>query len=136
MLRISIILTFIILFSLTALSNAQYEPAPKVKEMVFCTALEDRQPVGADSIFTDTVDVVYCFTKMVGAEDTTAIFHVWYYNEEEKARVELAVKSKSWRTWSSKQILRDWDGIWRVDILSSTGKMLRSKEFLVKPTTD
>lgn len=136
MLRISIILTFIILFSLTALSNAQYEPTPKVKEMVFCTAVENRQPVGADSIFADTVDVVFCFTKMVGAQDTTSIFHVWYYNEEEKTRVELAVKSKSWRTWSSKQILREWDGIWRVDILTSTGKLLRSKEFLVKPTTD
>ena len=126
----------VVLFTITALSNAQYEPTPKVHEMVFCTAVEDRQPVGADSIFADTVDVVFCLTKMVGAPDTTTIFHVWYFSNEEKAKVELAVRSESWRTWSSKRILREWDGIWRVDILSSTGKLLRSKEFLVKPTTD
>jgi hypothetical protein len=46
----------------------------------------------------------------------------------------IPVRSSSWRTWSSKRILKEWQGIWRVDILLPGGKLLISKEFLVKPT--
>jgi hypothetical protein len=70
---------------------------------------------------------------VAGAADTTAITQVWYYNDREIARVELAVKSASWRTWSSKKILPEWQGIWRVDVLSPDGEVLRSGSFAVKP---
>ncbi len=105
-----------------------------IQEMVFCRSIEEREPVDSDSLFTDTVGQVYCFTKVTGATDTTTIYHVWYHEDEEMARVELTVRSSPWRTWSSKQILKEWDGIWRVDILLPEGRLLRSKEFLVKPT--
>jgi len=105
-----------------------------IQEMVFCRSIEERKPVDADSLFADTVGKVYCFTRVTGATDTTTIYHVWYHEDEEMARVELTVRSSPWRTWSSKQILKEWNGIWRVDILLPEGRLLRSKEFLVKPT--
>jgi len=105
-----------------------------IQEMVFCRSIEEREPVDPDSLFTDTVGQVYCFTRVTGAADTTTIYHVWFHEDEEMARVELAVGSSPWRTWSSKQILESWDGIWRVDIILPEGRLLRSKEFLVKPT--
>ena len=105
-----------------------------IQEMVFCRSIEEREPVDTDSLFADTVGQVYCFTRVTGATDTTMIYHVWYHEDEEMARVELTVRSSPWRTWSSKQILKEWDGIWRVDILLQEGRLLRSKEFLVKPT--
>jgi hypothetical protein len=110
--------------------------AVDVADIVFCTSIEERVPAQPDSIFFDSVEKVYCYTRIVGAADTTSIYHVWYHEDEEKARVELAVRSNDWRTWSSKTILGGWTGLWRVDVLLPDGKLLRSKEFLVKPTTE
>lgn len=104
--------------------------------MVFCTAVENREAVGVDKIFPDTVERVYCFTRITGAADTTTVSHVWYHGDEEKAKVNLSVRSKSWRTWSSKLILKEWEGVWRVDVLSSNGRLLASKEFIIKPEAD
>lgn len=114
-------------------ANAQEAPGVTVEEMVFCTAVQDRAPSLPDTAFASTVENVWCFVKVVGAADTTSITHVWYYNDREMSRVELAVKSASWRTWSSKMILPEWLGVWRVDVLSPAGDVLKSGAFSVKP---
>ena len=131
MIRISVV-TALLLF-VAASAGAQ---TIEVEEMVICASVEERAPVQPDSIYHDTVERVFCYTRITGAADSTSIFHVWYHEEVEKARVELAVRSLDWRTWSSKKILGEWTGIWRVDVLLPDGKLLRSKEFLVKPTTE
>ncbi|MCX5752763.1 MAG: DUF2914 domain-containing protein, partial [Candidatus Krumholzibacteria bacterium] len=41
--------------------------------------------------------------------------------------------SASWRTWSSKKILPEWQGTWRVDVLAPDGEVLKSGSFAVKP---
>jgi hypothetical protein len=112
---------------------AQGAPGLTVEEMVFCAAVQDRVPSLPDTAFASTVENVSCFVKVVGAADTTAITQVWYFNDREMSRVELAVKSASWRTWSSKKILPEWQGIWRVDVLSPGGEVLRSGSFAIKP---
>ena len=104
----------------------------KIEDMEFCTGIESWAPVGTGKEFPATVAKVYCFTRVNGAAESTEIVHVWYFNDEEKARVPLSVKSNSWRTWSSKRILESWTGKWRVDVLAADGKLLRSSEFLVE----
>jgi hypothetical protein len=120
-----------LLFIICSSAGAQ---SINIQEMAFCRSIEEREPVDPDSLFSDTVGQVFCFTRITGVTDTTTIYHVWFHEDEEKARVELSVRSTPWRTWSSKLILKEWDGIWRVDILLPGGRLLRSKEFLVKPT--
>jgi hypothetical protein len=112
---------------------AQTEPGIKIEEMVFCTAVQDRAPSGIDTAFASTVENVCCFVRVTGAADTTSITHVWYYVDREVARVELAVKAQSWRTWSSKRIAPEWQGTWRVDVLGPSGDVLKSQTFAVKP---
>lgn len=104
----------------------------KIEDMEFCTGIDSWAPVGAGKIFRSTVGKVYCFTRVIGADEPTEIVHVWYFNDEEKARVTLAVRSKNWRTWSSKRLLEYWTGKWRVDVQTADGKLLRSSEFLVE----
>lgn len=104
-----------------------------VEEMIFCTAIEERQPAGVDTMFANTVERVYCYSKVEGAKDTVTVFHVWYHNDQEMAKVELTIKGKSWRTWSSKRIMEEWQGKWKVDIVTSNGDILKSKEFTIKP---
>jgi len=102
-----------------------------VEELSFCRAIEDREPVEVDTIFLNIVGRVYCFTKITGAVEPVTISHVWYLNDQETARTVLEIKSKNWRTWSSKKILKGWMGNWRVDVVSSDGVVLAGKEFTV-----
>jgi hypothetical protein len=116
-----------------AAASAQEGSGLAVEEMVFCASVQNRAPSLPDTAFASTVENVYCFVRVTGAADTTAITHVWYYNDREMSRVELPVKSANWRTWSSKKILPEWLGTWRVDVLGPGGEVLKSGSFVIKP---
>jgi len=131
MFKLSIIALFIFWVVFTAVAFAQDTQQLKVENMEICSAVEDRQPTGADTTFSATLEELYCFTKLVGAEGETSVSHVWYMGDEEKAKVDLSVKSENWRTWSSKKIIPEWAGSWRVDVVSADGEILASKEFTV-----
>ena len=87
----SIIFVFFFVFQ----CFAQSQEALNIEEMVFCTAIEERQPIGIDTVFAAGVERIFCYTKITGAEDTTDISHIWYFNAEEVANVTLSVKSKN-----------------------------------------
>lgn len=128
--------TFLLLFLLFSASFAQEKAGVSVVEMEFCAGLENRQPVGASSQFFNAIDRIYCYTRIQGAAETTTVRHVWYFDGQEKADVELPVRSSSWRTWSSKRMLLKWAGVWRVDVVTADGTVLLSKEFVYKPMTE
>ena len=120
----------LIVFFLSSMIFAQ-DGNLSIAEFVFCEKVDSLNPVNVDTVFYNTIEKVCCFTKVKGAEDTTRISHVWYYNNEEMANVELPVRSMSWRTWSSKQILPEWTGLWRVDIVNAAGNVIDSKSFTI-----
>jgi hypothetical protein len=120
---------FLLIFA--ALVSAQ-EAALSVDQMDFCTAVEEREPVGVDTVFSADVERIFCFTKISGVEEATTVSHVWYHGDKEMARLELSVKADGWRTWSSKRIVPEWTGSWRVEVLSETGDLLLSKSFIVQ----
>ena len=115
----------------TAPAAAQEQPALVLEEIQMCTAVEDRQPSGVGTVFPDSLDKLYCFTKIAGAEDTTYVYHVWYFGNDEIARVKLPVKAKSWRTWSSKK-LNMLLGKGHVEIVSESGNILGKAEFEIQ----
>jgi hypothetical protein len=97
-----------------------------------CTAVEDREPVGAGETFPATVEKLYCHTLVEGAEEPTAVTHVWYRGDEILAEVILSVNSPHWRTWSSKRIIESWTGAWRVEILDEAGELITSLAFNIQ----
>lgn len=107
-----------------------------VEKMIICTGIEDMLPVGESTQFFESVERIYCYTRISGAADTLDVTHVWFFGDEEKARVPLTIKSASWRTWSSKKMLDGWAGVWRVDILGPDGEVLFSREFVYKPVDE
>jgi hypothetical protein len=121
----------VVIFLLPVLAVAQETPTITIEDIQICTSIENRQPVGADTSFAKDIGQLYCFTKLSSDQDTTSIFHVWYYNDKEMFRIELDVKAKTWRTWSSKMIIDIWIGEWRVDVLSSDGNILTTKQFTI-----
>lgn len=114
-------------------SFGQEEAGLEVGEIVFCTGIENRQPTGSNTQFFGSVERIYCFTRILGAAEETSVYHVWYYGDEEKAAVELPVRSQSWRTWSSKRIPDDLSGAWRVEVRDVEHRLIASGEFIYKP---
>jgi hypothetical protein len=117
------------------------EPAGEMKEAAqlgvsvaaICKNVVDREPVDAGISFAAAVGKLYCFTKIIGAESPTQITHVWYFDGNERARVDLAVNGASWRTFSSKIIQEHELGAWRVDVMDAEGNVLKTLEFEVTP---
>jgi hypothetical protein len=103
----------------------------EVDRIAVGTAIEDREPVNAAESFSPDVGRLWCFSKITGTESETTIVHVWYHQDVERARVELPVRSKAWRTWSSKRIMPQWTGQWRVVVEDSEGNTIGETKFTV-----
>jgi len=103
----------------------------EIARVAIARAVENREPVDAGEEFPPDAERLFCFVEVRGAETETQIQHVWYWEGREMARIELPVRSARWRTWSSKRILEEWTGSWRVDILDMGGATLGSASFTV-----
>jgi hypothetical protein len=103
-----------------------------VQEMKFCTDIVDRVPVGAGDNFSGSLEKIYCYTEVANTGEPVQISHAWYYNDQKVGEVFLNIgKSSAWRTWSSKKILKSWTGQWKVEVLSPSGEVLETKDFIV-----
>ena len=110
-------------------STAQETASLEVAVAAMCTDVVDREPVDAGNTFEVSLGKVYCFTTIIGAHSPTEITHVWYFGDSERARVNLAIKASSWRTYSSKRIQMHEIGDWHVDVLGSEGELLKTLQF-------
>lgn len=113
--------------------KAQGTSSIEVAVAVICRDIVDREPVDVGNSFGPSVSKLYCFTKIIGAQNPIKISHVWYFGDSERAKVNLSVKSSSWRTKSSKKIQSHEIGDWRVDVLGPEGKVLRTIQFKITP---
>lgn len=107
-----------------------------IEEGVICRDVRRRRPLVAGTSFEASVNKLYCFTKVVGAERPVEISHVWYFGGTKVATVNLSVKSFSWRTYSSKVIHPQYIGAWHVDVLGPDGEVLRTLQFRITPQKD
>ncbi len=118
--------------SAAALDDSLSLVSPRVREMAFCATMKDRAPIGVADTLPADISRVFCFTRIVGAEDTTSVTHVWYYGDRKMAEVELPVRSSNWRTWSSKRVLPSWKGEWRVEVIAADSTVIHKKSFFLK----
>ncbi len=114
-------------------SEVQQAAQLEVSVAAICKDVIDREPDGYGTSFPVSVGKLYCFTKITGALSPTQITHVWSFDGNERARVDLAVNAASWRTYSSKIIQPHELGAWSVDVLDSGGNVLKRLEFEVAP---
>lgn len=103
-----------------------------VEESAIALDVIDRMPVGSDSTFVASVGRVYCWTLVAGAEGEGAIHHVWFHGDQEMADIELRIGGSPWRTWSSKAIVPEWTGAWRVEVRDSAGNVIETIRFTVQ----
>jgi len=114
---------------------AEEESTLVLEKIAICSAVEDKQPQGVGTVFADDLDKIFCFTKIVGALDTTLVKHVWYLGDNELVSVDLPVKSASWRTWSSKLVDMGL-GKGHVEIVSEGGDVLGKADFEIQAAAE
>lgn len=120
----------LITFGGPALSQERSEkPGLAIVRDGIATGITHREPVGAAAVFPPSVGHLYYFTEVQGATGPTHITHVWYYKAQKVAEVPLPVEAHRWRTWSQKQIPRDWVGPWKVEAVGPEGEILASETF-------
>ena len=125
-------LTTIILYQVVTI-KAQEAGAVEVAEAVICRDVVDREPIDVGDSFEVTVAKLYCFTKIVGAQEEIEIAHVWYHGDVERARINLSIRAANWRTWSSKIIQAHEIGDWHVDVIGPDDEVLETLEFEITP---
>ena len=121
----AILVSFMFVFAATAATAADIQ----VEDAAVCTDVVDRQPVDSGTSFSASTGRLYCFTRIVGAQDPTQVVHAWYFGDEERARVTLSVGGSNWRTYSSKQLQEHEIGAWRVEVLDADGNLLETVAF-------
>ncbi|MBZ4672406.1 DUF2914 domain-containing protein [Deferribacterales bacterium Es71-Z0220] len=103
-----------------------------ISRMAIATDIVDREPVGVSETFSANIGKLYCFTEVQTDKFPTKVVHIWLYDNNIIAEVPLEVNSNKWRTYSSKRILPNWEGDWKVEIYAEDGKLIGSKSFTVK----
>ncbi len=114
---------------------AQAAPADtllSVESMSFCAGVEEREPVGEGTEFTTDIGTIFFWSNVLNAGEETSVEHVWYLKGEEKARVTLPTKYPRNRVWSSKIVPPEWEGEWKVEVVSESGQVLGVKYCVVK----
>lgn len=130
--KVAVITIVGVALPILALSQERSQPGEEslqVARDVLTTEVVDREPIDAATVFPPSVGLVFYFTEVQGADTFTEITHVWYYGNDEMARVTLSVDGPRWRTWSSKRILENWTGSWRVEAVDADGNVLSSQTF-------
>ena len=109
-----ILLTITLLLCIIPLiTNAQ------VTRSQLTSGIEQREPTdtlqGDIAVASEEVKTLFLFShisNMAGKQ----IIHRWFYKDREMATVTLQIGSNNWRTYSSKRIMPQWQGQWKVQI--------------------
>jgi hypothetical protein len=109
----------------------QAEPF-SVARFVVCENVQNRAPVNVTDIFPAGTETVYCFLEARDIPVATEVNMVWYFEEQELARVPLAIgQGPRWRTYASKTTLGR-KGNWKVYLLDSAENILATVQFVLE----
>jgi hypothetical protein len=116
---------------LLAVPAALWAASVQVQDVSIGTGVYDRVPTGVSSYFDSSVGKLYAFTRVIGAEGDTRVYHKWYHEDVLVADVTLTVRSGNWRTWSTKNVQPEWTGDWRLVVVSENGSILETIKFAI-----
>jgi len=105
----------------------------KVSRAVLTTDVVDREPVNVlknDVKLAQISNSLSFFSELRNMQGQT-VRHQWYYQDQQLASIELAVNSPRFRTYSTKNIMPEQLGDWRVEVIDAEGNLLAQKEFRI-----
>lgn len=120
----------ILSFFLFVISSVSVFAEVSFSNAVIALGVENLVPFEVGETFNASVGRVFCFVRVVDGEPM--IKHLWYYEDKLMAEVALDIKSRAYRTYSSKKIVPGWRGNWRVDLVASEGNVIQSVYFAIE----
>ena len=119
---------FLVLLFLSSISFAQ---EVSIIDYALTTGIKNKDPVNRLDSFPNTVKRIYLWTKVKALNPPTYIYHVWYYEGKEMARIRLYIKYPIFRTWSFKTLMPQWIGNWKVVVEDKDKNPIFEKNFKV-----
>ncbi len=117
-------------------ARKQIKSQVTLKEIKICKNIKNRNPVGIGEIFPNSVDSLYCFTKIQNLGKKIEVRHIWYYENQIMTQVRYNVKkSNIYRSWTKKTISSYQIGNWRVEVQDRNGTIIGSKQFTIKKSS-
>jgi len=100
----------------------------RVARAIVTTAVVDREPVNdLEQVSPENAQVIF-FTELRNMAGQS-VKHRWNHGGEALAEVEFTVGGPRWRVWSTKKLLPEWTGEWKLEVLDGEGNVLREKRF-------
>ena len=101
-----------------------------VVRSAFTREIAEREPTENLQKLSNENGEVKFFTELRDMSGQTAI-HRWEYDGEVVAEVEFNVKGPRWRVWSSKSLVPQWTGDWKVSVVNGAGDVISEKKLIV-----
>lgn len=99
-----------------------------VARAMFTSGVQNREPVDTLTRLGNDKRKIYFFTELSGLGGQT-VTHRWEYQGKTMGEVQFAVGGPRWRVWSSKTLLPQWTGEWRVSVIDGAGNTLAESSF-------
>lgn len=130
-----ILVFFALLVSAASFAGELSRDDSAIERAVLTSAVENREPVdnlGSNVVVGEQPVEVTFFTQVLNQTDAK-VSHLWFRENQLMAEVPLAIGSPNWRTYSTKTILPDWLGRWRVLVVDGDQNIILEYEFNVEP---
>lgn len=98
-----------------------------VVRSAFTRDVEEREPTEDLQKLTNENGQVKFFTELRDMSGQTAT-HRWEYEGKVVAEIAFDVKGPRWRVWSSKSLVPQWTGDWKVSVINGAGEVISEKK--------
>jgi len=100
----------------------------RVARAVLTSDVINRAPVDELSQISNDIEKIFFFTDLRDMSGHT-VKHRWERNGNIISEVEYNVRGPRWRVWSSKNMMPDWLGKWKVSVVNTVGDVIETREF-------
>lgn len=114
--------------NMAAAAPAKAAASEHVARAVFTTAIQNREPTDTVTSLSNDHNKIYFYSELTGLGGQS-ITHRWEYQGKTMAEVKFDVGGPRWRVWSSKTLLPQWTGEWRVSVIDGNGNKVGEATF-------
>jgi hypothetical protein len=109
----------------TSMESASSE---HVARALFTSEVQNREPTDTVTSLSNDKNKIYFYSELTGLGGQT-VTHRWEYQGKTMGEVKFNVGGPRWRVWSSKTLLPQWTGEWRVSIIDGSGNKIGEETF-------
>lgn len=99
-----------------------------VARALFTSEIQNREPTDTITTLSNDKNKIYFFSELTGLGGQK-VTHRWEYQGKTMGEVTFNVGGPRWRVWSSKTLLPQWTGEWRVTIIDGSGNKVGEGTF-------